>query len=124
MRVHPVELRRFIELSGDSPLDKIDVWQPLVADAFLEELVEVKLVVHEEFNTACVKLRDLFVHDARIREDVEIEWPHWVSLLRAVPFEGAKADLESIHSLTIVFEFLVPILGWVVVMLLVIEANA
>ena len=58
-----------------------------------------------------------------VGEDEEVEGPHRVLPVEAVPLEGADADLESIHPSAIVLQFLVAVLNPVVLMLAVLKPN-
>ena len=62
MRTRSLKGRGLVEDPSESRLNECFVTQSLVADSLSEELVEVKVVLHQELHARHVKLHDLLVH--------------------------------------------------------------
>jgi hypothetical protein len=74
----------------------------LVADSFLEEFVEIELVLDQELNCARIERQNPLVHDLGIVEGVHVERPLDVGSLLLIPFVSGKPHLKRVHPLTVV----------------------
>lgn len=108
----------------DSRTHLLFVRQPLVVDPFSEELIEIKVIRHQEVDITRVHLHSTLPHDARGWEHVEIEWSNRMHLLLCVPLESSQPYLEGIHPLTAVLELLIPVFDGVIVISLIVMADA
>ena len=102
MSIAPSKLWDFFEVFLNPHFHQFFVANSLICQSFFEEFIEVKIILHKEFYTTCVKLHDFLIHHLRIRKYVEIEWTHRVSFNCFIPFECDKTNLKRVHPLTIV----------------------
>ena len=104
--------------------DKLRVAQTLIVHTVIKELVEVKVVFHEEANITCLELHRLVSKNLRVWPHVDIEGPAGVSRAACVPLEARDANLERIHPATVVLQLLVPVFGLIKAVSFVLEANS
>jgi hypothetical protein len=123
MCVRPIKSWKLVKSLGDPRPDDLFVTKSLIADSLSEQLVEIKLVLHQEVDAAGVELHYLFVHDRRVWENVKVEGPHYVFVLFGIPLKCCDTKLKGIHPLAVVLDLLVFVLNRVIVMLLVIKSD-
>lgn len=124
MGIRPIEFWRLLHKLFDSIPDDMLLAQSGVADRLSEELVEVKVVLKQKLEAACVELHYFLVHYLRIRKSIEVEGSDRVALLAVIPLKCCKTDLESIHSQTIVFNLLVRVFNCIKVVALIVKSDA
>ena len=95
----------------------------MVVHSEVEELVEVKVVLHQEANVARLELHRRVTQDLRVGPHIDVEGTRRVGLASLVPFEAADANLKSIHASAIVLELLVAVLCLIKAVSLVLEAD-
>ena len=90
-----------LQLLLNSLLDEFHVFEALIIDTQVEELVEVEFVLHQESNVARLKLHHRVPKDVRVRPDICIERSRYIARLTLIPFVGANSNLERVHPLAI-----------------------
>ena len=78
--------------------DKFLIGESLVIHTLNEQLVEVEVVLHQEFDIRCLELHGLVPKDVRMWPDVSIEGARNVLFLQRIPLESCNSDLERVHS--------------------------
>ena len=99
------------------------ITEALVVYTESEELVEVKVVLHEESNVASLELHSLITEDFWVRPNIGIKGAWSVRRPSRVPLEATHANLESVHARTVVSQLLVAILCLVKPISFVLEAD-
>ena len=112
-----------LRLLRDFLSDDFLITEALVVHTEGEELVEVKVVLHEEPNVAGLELHSLIAKDFRVRPNIGIEGTRSVSCPSGIPLEATHANLESVHASTVVPQLLVAILCLVKSIGFVFEAD-
>ena len=123
MCIRPIKRWKLEKSLGDPGLNDLFVTKSLIADSLCEQLVEVKLVLHQEVDAAGVELHYLLIHDRRVWKHIKVEGPHDVLVLFVIPLKCCDTKLEGIHSLAVVLDLLVFVLNCIIVMLLVIKSD-
>ena len=123
MCARPVKSWKLEKSLGDPRLDDLFVTKSLIADSLSEQLVEIKLVLHQEVDATGVELHHLLVHDRRVWKHVKVEGPHDIFVLFSIPLKCCYTKLKGIHPLAVVLDLLVLVLNCIIVMLLVIESD-
>ena len=123
MRIRPIKRRQLRKLFLDPGPNQVLVAQSLVAHSLGKQLIEVKLVLHEEINAGGIELHHFFVHDLGIGENVKVKWTHNIFVLLFIPLKSGDSELECVHPLAVMLDFLVLVLDCVIVVLLVLKIN-
>ena len=103
--------------------DDVLITEALVVHTEGEELVEVKVVLHEESNVASLELHSLITEDFWVRPNIGIKGTWSVSSPSGVPLKATNANLESVHASAVVPQLLVAILCLVKPIGFVLEAD-
>ena len=92
---------------GHFLFNNLPVAKSLIAYAIFEQLVKIKIVLHQKVDIAAIKLHRFFAHHCTGWPNIKVKWSTHINTTSLIPLKCTNTKLKSIHSGATMFEFLI-----------------